>query len=589
MPSQQNTMIINNNAHNLQDNRQHNITSQQDQSFHQNNPSRQDKYFNEDFQQVCKILNIDVTSLQQKSLQDFLNEDPNEAISKIRYEHYDKKRKVKLKQIQEFMNAMSRKSKSNLVTLSLIPKENLQQLKKSKIFLNHSYVMKDQEEAVNKIHRQRPRTHKNSISRDPSYHQNNYAYQSHNNLATLSSGNHQQTFKDQKQTNNYPNNSIFNLTNLDQGYQSNIELRKASNNNFDDQDPQSIAKKQELEYQRAMKNKLYFQNLPPEERQKIFRIKSAKKEKKMEKDMKQRKEEWEWRTQKRNKKIEEVLQKKKILEMEEEAKKQQKLDMYFEKTDKIQQQRLLAVMSSRESGGLHDDLFSQRESSTEREIQQKIMNFEEKMLRAALRKQEALERERDRINSQHQLLRQRRNNMITEYSQKEYGTLQRYCDRQSRSKRLLKKKYDEKSEFIEYKKQKEQEKSNQMRMRLDEQKAQYMSKVSEAYATYQHRRQIISQDRSTNENEVERKVKKQLKDQDQQDNMKRILITQKMYKDQLVQSLMDKERRYQGLQDYKRTLMVRSFILPNNSGTNFINNQINKSNHNISINAANNM
>jgi len=37
-----------------------------------------------------------------------------------------------LKQIQEFMNAMSRKSKSNMVTLSLIPKENLGQLKKSK-------------------------------------------------------------------------------------------------------------------------------------------------------------------------------------------------------------------------------------------------------------------------------------------------------------------------------------------------------------------------------------------------------------------------------------------------------------------------
>jgi hypothetical protein len=61
-----------------------------------------------------------------------LNEDPNEQVAKIKYEHHEKKRRVKLRQIQEFMNAMSKKSKSNLVTLSLIPKENIKELKKSK-------------------------------------------------------------------------------------------------------------------------------------------------------------------------------------------------------------------------------------------------------------------------------------------------------------------------------------------------------------------------------------------------------------------------------------------------------------------------
>lgn len=54
------------------------------------------------------------------------------------------------------MNAMNKKSKSNLVTLSLIPKENIQELKKSKsmslflmslVFLSHSYVMRDNEQS----------------------------------------------------------------------------------------------------------------------------------------------------------------------------------------------------------------------------------------------------------------------------------------------------------------------------------------------------------------------------------------------------------------------------------------------------------
>ena len=61
-----------------------------------------------------------------------MDSETNEQFAQIRFEHHEKKRRVKLKQIQEFMSAMSKKSKSNLVTLSLIPKENIQELKKSK-------------------------------------------------------------------------------------------------------------------------------------------------------------------------------------------------------------------------------------------------------------------------------------------------------------------------------------------------------------------------------------------------------------------------------------------------------------------------
>ncbi len=69
------------------------------------------------------------------------------------------------------MYAMNKKSKSNMITLNLIPKENLNELKKSKsilisltylVFLNHSNISREPEEIIIKLHRQRPRTHKNS-------------------------------------------------------------------------------------------------------------------------------------------------------------------------------------------------------------------------------------------------------------------------------------------------------------------------------------------------------------------------------------------------------------------------------------------
>ena len=39
-------------------------------------------------------------------------EEKNESIAKVRYEHHEKKRRIKLKQIQEFMNAMHKKAKA---------------------------------------------------------------------------------------------------------------------------------------------------------------------------------------------------------------------------------------------------------------------------------------------------------------------------------------------------------------------------------------------------------------------------------------------------------------------------------------------
>ena len=55
------------------------------------------------------------------------------------------------------------------------------------------------------------------------------------------------------------------------------------------------------------KNREFFNKLSVDERQKLFRLKSAKKDKKIEKEMKMRREEWLWKSEKRNKKMEAVI------------------------------------------------------------------------------------------------------------------------------------------------------------------------------------------------------------------------------------------------------------------------------------------
>ena len=70
-------------------------------------------------------------------MQDFLNEEGGDGIAaKIKFDHYEKRRKIKMKFIQEFMQNLKKKSRQsgggNLVSLSLLPKESLFELKKSK-------------------------------------------------------------------------------------------------------------------------------------------------------------------------------------------------------------------------------------------------------------------------------------------------------------------------------------------------------------------------------------------------------------------------------------------------------------------------
>jgi hypothetical protein len=56
--------------------------------------------------------------------------------ARVKFEHYEKRRKAKMKFVQEFMLALKKKSRqgggANMACLSLLPKESILDLKKSK-------------------------------------------------------------------------------------------------------------------------------------------------------------------------------------------------------------------------------------------------------------------------------------------------------------------------------------------------------------------------------------------------------------------------------------------------------------------------
>lgn len=132
-----------------------------------------------------------------------------------------------------------------------------------------------------------------------------------------------------------------------------------------------------------MKNKQHFLNLPPSQRQNLFRLKSAKQEKRLEKSLKQKKEELKWRFQKINQKLDLVRQKKHLLDVEDEHKREQKLSAYFERTKLISYKRCKSPPMRAQSSPEEEDASEDYEGrDTEREIRAKISSYEDKMMRA---------------------------------------------------------------------------------------------------------------------------------------------------------------------------------------------------------------
>lgn len=84
----------------------------------------------------------------------------------------------------------------------------------------------------------------------------------------------------------------------------------------------------EEDKEKVKKIKIPFYELNQEERQIVFRIKSAKQEKKLAEEMKNKREVIEWKVQQRSEKMNAALRRKKMQDNEEEAKKEKKLAEY---------------------------------------------------------------------------------------------------------------------------------------------------------------------------------------------------------------------------------------------------------------------
>ena len=78
-------------------------------------------------------------------MQDFLegdNDVEDKVAAKVKYDHYEKRRKIKMKYIHDFMQSLKKKNRqgvssanggsAGLVSLSLLPKESVLEFKKSK-------------------------------------------------------------------------------------------------------------------------------------------------------------------------------------------------------------------------------------------------------------------------------------------------------------------------------------------------------------------------------------------------------------------------------------------------------------------------
>ena len=157
--------------------------------------------------------------------------------------------------------------------------------------------------------------------------------------------------------------------------------------------------------------RIHYYELNQDQREQYFRIKSAKKEKKLTDAVKKKEEIHEWNIQQRTEKLKHALQNKKMQDMQEEAKRQKKYDQYQKKTEEIKK-RLETLrnnytghgsqMDSENNGGMSGmdeyesgaNYQSAMQDQEEYEIQEKLRHNEEKMQRALFNKLKKLEEQR---------------------------------------------------------------------------------------------------------------------------------------------------------------------------------------------------
>jgi hypothetical protein len=167
--------------------------------------------------------------------------------------------------------------------------------------------------------------------------------------------------------------------------------------------------------------------------------------------------------------------------LEEEKLREEKLEAYNKKAEQIKlriKTHHNNFMTEQEMSDRHSPedfeagvYQSAVDYNTELEIQEKIRNFEEKMMRATMNRKNRIQESQERLQYQHESVRTRLSHKGSSDHHKIYDTLQRYCERQVKSRKTVKKKIETRDENIQWKRHKDSEKDNMRRMRLKEQLA----------------------------------------------------------------------------------------------------------------------
>jgi hypothetical protein len=147
-------------------------------------------------------------------------------------------------------------------------------------------------------------------------------------------------------------------------------------------------------------------------------------------------------------------------DMQEEAKRHKKLEEYNKKTEEIKK-RIETLRNNYTGEGSHMESahnpgmsgMDEYESGVnyqstlldheEMEIQDKIRRNEDKMQRAFYNKLRRLEEQKANLHYQSEQVKSRLNQASSEVSHKEHDTLNRYCERQLKSSKFLKRKQDD--------------------------------------------------------------------------------------------------------------------------------------------------
>ena len=208
----------------------------------------------------------------------------DKVAARVMFEHAEKRRKLKLKQVQEFMASLRKKSRQG-VCLNLLPKESVLELKKSRMFnpVHESYQEMATRFGNSQI--QRSRSVRAGAMLGGSYQQ------PHSSRLLHSSGKPKRSINlDMVGVNQHTHDLVQSMKESGNKQVATMFAMLLGKPKGADTDDKEGAEK-------LTKIKVPFYELNQEERMIYHRIKSAKKDKKHSEELKNKREDLEWKSQ----------------------------------------------------------------------------------------------------------------------------------------------------------------------------------------------------------------------------------------------------------------------------------------------------